>query len=480
MLYMCNGTDANKWDGTTTTKWGITAPSTAPTLSFSSGSLSPVSKIGYSYVYTFENSSTGHISTASPQSANTGPRTSKNIGVSGDRSTDAQVDKINIYRTLDGSTTYNFLTQIANPPSGTWSYTDSTADTGLNDDVHPSLDHLNDPPPAGISNVIFHMGRMWVSVDNLVYFGAGGDTLSGIPEECFPPANVFKFPGKVTGLLSHSAGLLVFTSDNVYIIYGSDTLTFASKMWLDNFGVKTPNCIAQDGDLFYIYTSRRQLFEIGSSLTEVGWAIGDQLKANFDPTSSSLALHRNGSDAGLFISNGTTDMFRYNLSFQCWSPVARPTGGINFISSIETVAGTWTLLGGRAAVSQYILGRDLSSFTDDGGTYSAYATVGTIVLAPPGQQFGLDSILVERMPMGSAHTLSVLLNEISGTFTTIPNPVSDLWQLPATTSVISQRHDLRAATAPLPQIMRHLQIKIAFASEAAKNELLGLAVKAIQ
>jgi hypothetical protein len=96
--YMCNGTDAKKWDGTTVTGWGITAPAVATSIAtVGSGSLSPQS--GYRYVYTYKNSTSGHESTASPQSASTGgPLTSKNFKLTGTLSVDAQVDKINIYQ----------------------------------------------------------------------------------------------------------------------------------------------------------------------------------------------------------------------------------------------------------------------------------------------------------------------------------------------------------------------------------------------
>jgi hypothetical protein len=475
MLYMGNGVDVKKWNGTTISRWGIVAPVTGPSISLSAGTLSP--KTGYVYAYAYKNSSTGHVSTASPRSANTGAQTSKTFTLQGDRSTDSQVDKVEIYRSEDGANKLNFLAEIANPVAGTWSFADTTADSGLNNDIHPAESNVNDPPPTGTSDVEFHMGRMWIAVNNLVYFGAGGDTLIGVPEECFPPANVFSFPGKVIALASHSAGLLVFTGDAIFIIYGSDTLTFASKKWMDNFGIKNANCVAQDGDLLYVYTSRRQLYEIGGNLEEVGFGIGDLLKTSFDPSTTSLALHRNGSDAGLFISNGSTDIYKYNIAFRCWSPVGRPVGGIGTLASIETSAGTWTLLGGRTAGSGYILGRDTTSFTDDGGTYTAYATIGSLVLANPGNVMTIDSVLVERMPVGTSHTLGVLLNEISGTFVSLPVTAPDPWQIPAASSITSTRHDLKQAPQPLYQGIRHLQIKISFASEAAKSEILGLALK---
>lgn len=404
--------------------------------------------------------------------------TGLNVTVGGLGFSDTQVDKIEIYRTKDGGSVYDFLVSIDNPgPGVSWSYTDSSQDDELDDFIHPSLNHLNDPPPDGITDVAFHMGRIWVVKDNKVYFGAGGDTLNGVPEECFPPANVFEFPGKINALLSHSVGLLVFTSDNAYIIYGGpDTLTFASKLWLANYGVKTPHCLAQDGDLFYIYTSRAQLWEISDGLNEVGFAIGDLLKTTCDPTTASLTLHRNGSDSGLFISNNVNTIYKYSLNFQAWSTALQPAQGVGVIASIETSPAVWTLLAGQGADGG-IMGRDTTSFTDWRGVYPAYATIGTLVLAAPGDTMVLDSILIERMPVGTAHTLSVLLNELTGTFVTLPNPVPDNHKLPATTTIISLRHDLKAATTPLAQIIRHLKVKVSFASEAFKNEILGLAIK---
>jgi hypothetical protein len=638
MLYMCNGVDLKKWDGTTTTNWGIAAAVTAPTLAFvANGVLSPTS--GYRYVYVGKNSTTGHTSTASPISASTGPlrsnnvtestsvsnitavaisgsnvvtitcvnnfkpgqtvlinnlvtatslngvtltvttsstvqftapfthalytttadtgtatmkvtvpnapymyvvkqgntfiadagvvysatnvslalttgvpttgqysvnvatgtytfaaadvglgvvpsysyslalSTGLNISITGSGFTDTQVDKIDVFRTNDGGSVFNYLATVSNPGAGTWTYTDSTVDSGLNDFIHPSMNHLNDPPPAGATDVKFHMGRIWVAVNNFVYFGAGGDTLSGVPEEAFPPANVFEFPAKVTAIFSHSVGLMVLTSDNIYIISGGDTLSFSDKLWMANFGVKSPNCVAQDGDLFYVYTSRGQLFEIGDSLSEIGQPIGDQLQLKFNPNTTCLALHRSGSDAGLFISDGTTNLYKYSLAYQAWSTTAQPVGGVNIVSSIEATTANWTLMSGRAVGGQYLTSRNLTSYTDDGGTYPAFATIGTLTVAPPGETLGIDSVLVERMPVGSPHTVSVLLNEIGGTFTVVPFTAVDPWSLPGSTSIIATRHDLTGAAIPLPQMIRHLQVKISFVSEAIKNEVLGLALK---
>lgn len=557
MLYMCDGTNAKKWDGTTVSNWGIVAPVTAPTQSTTAGSLSPTS--GYQYVYSFKNSSTGHVSTSSPVSGNLGAQTNVNFSLGGDLSADAQVDKIEIFRTEDGGSLYYFLTDITNIPAaattftltacgtasagstvytgtitggaanalagvaftvtgfttganngtfactastattltlsnpsgvaethaataaGTWQYTDSTADSGLNTDIVAPISDANDPPPANIHLVKFHMGRMFVAANNYVYFAGGPDTTTGVPEEAFPPANLFKFPDKVTALASTTNGLLVFTSADAYVILGTDTADFYSQLWQKNFGVQSQNCVAQDGDLLFIYTSKSQLFQIGSSMDEIGFPVGDQLLTTYNPATSILSLHRNGTDVGLFISDGSANLKKYNLNFNAWSPTAQPVGGIGAIASIETSTASYNLLMGRPTASGYILKRDTSLYTDDGTTYTANAIIGTLTLAPPGQLATIGSVQVEAMPVGTYPTVSVLLNEISGSFIPLPNPANDPPQYDGTafasTTVWSKRHYLKSAAKPLPTQIKHLQIKVSFAAENAKGELLGVSIQ---
>jgi hypothetical protein len=473
-VYMCNGTDAKKWDGTTVSTWGIVAPSTAASVGTTAGSLSPTS--GYRYVYVFKNSSSGHISTASPVSASTGAQTSKNFTLSGSRSTDAQVDKVDIYRTKDGGSVYYFLAEIANPGAGSWNYTDSTVDASLNTDLTAPINHANDPVPTGANNLAFHAGRLWVSVNNYVYFAGGPDVTNGVPEEAWPTGNVFVFPNKVIAFASTSLGLLVFTASDLFVIRGVDSTSFYSQKLMANFGVLDQNCVAQDGDLLFVYTATRQLFALSESLDEIGFAIGDQLKANFDPANSYLVLHRNGSDGGLFISNGSSSIYRYNVAKEAWSPVAQPTGGVQAITSIAVAASDYRLLHGKNADGGFILYRDTTSAQDDGSNISAYATIGTLVAAPLGETAVLDAVLIERMPAGTDPTVSVMLNEITGSFTALPNPVADPPLLNASTTIIAKRHYLKSASTVLSQTVRHLQVKVSFPTENALNELLSFAL----
>jgi hypothetical protein len=447
---------------------GIVAPVTAPTLGFATGVLSP--KTGYRYVYCYRGPK--HLSTASPISASTLAQTSKNITLSGSSSTDPQVTNVDIYRTLDGGSNYYFLASVANG-SGTWTYTDSTADASLNNLIVAPLNHANDPPPAGINNICYHMGRLWVIVDNYVYFAGGPDTINGSPEESWPPANVFRFPGKVTAMAPTTQGLLVFTNGDSFIVRGQDSTSFYSQPWQANFGVSSQNCVVQDGDLLYIYTSRRQLFCISSTLEETGFAIGDKLLANFDPTLSYLALHRSGTDSGLFISNGTDTVYRYLITKDAWSPKASVINGVGCIKSIAITDSDYRLLGTGA---NGILYRDLNNWQDDGTNYTAFANIGQLVIAPLGETVTLDGVSIERMPVGSDATVAVMLQEINGTFTTLPNPVADPPLLNPSTSIITKRHYVKAAQTILPQRVRHLQVQISFPAENFKNEVLGFAL----
>lgn len=471
--YMCNGTDAKKWDGTTVSGWGIAFPVTAPTVSPGAGSLSPTS--GYKWGYVYKNSTSGHISTMSPASANPGPGTSRQYTISGTGSADAQVNFIDIYRTLDGGSIYYFVASIANPGAVAFNYVDNNADTALNDALVAPVSHSNDPPPAGIKLCVMHGGRMWVATGNNVYFGGGPDVTNGVPEEAFPPANVFAFPGDVTAMASTSIGMIVWTADDAYVILGSDLASFYSQKWQANFGVQNQNCVVQDGDQLFAFTSRGQLFSIGSDLAEVGFNIRAKLGA-FNPATVRLALHRSGDDEGLFVGDGVANVYRYSIALGCWSPVATPAGGVGSIASIETSTAVYTLVAGRTAGLGYILGRSTATFQDDGASYHAWATAGSLVLSPPGQAAMVESVMCECSATGSYPTVSILPNEVSGAFTVLSGPVPDPPTLPASTTVLTKRHYLKAAQTPIPQKVRHLQVKFDFGTEATKQELYGFAI----
>jgi hypothetical protein len=169
------------------------------------------------------------------------------------------------------------------------------------------------------------------------------------------------FPGQVTAFASTSAGLLVFTPTDTYIIRGLTSKSFYSRKYLANFGTLSADAVTQDGDMVYVFTQYGQLYQLTpQNLEEVGFEIADILQS-WAPASVFIKLHRAGVDGGLFICDGSTTMLRFTLSKNAWSTKAQPIGGCTCISSIQTSSGVQRLLMGQTGTSK-ILFRDLNNW----------------------------------------------------------------------------------------------------------------------
>lgn len=476
-VYYCNGVDTKFWDGTTWSKWGIIAPAAAPTLTTGSGSLSPQS--GYTYVICYVNTVTGHVSAASPVSTNTGTLVNQQINVSYAASADSQVNAIWIFRIQDGGGIFYFLTSVANT-NGT--YVDNLPDTSLVTGIVATFAPNNAPCPAGASLVTWWDGRPWVAAKNFIYWALGPQATTGLGEQSFNlTTNFFKQPSNINAFAPTTQGLLVFTNDTTWIITGTGGVYFINP-WQKNFGVKQPGAVTQDGDLVFVITSRGQCFEIGGTLNEIGFNIRNKIAA-MDPNRVSLSVHRNGNDEGIFLSDGVSNIYRFSLAFQCWSPAAKPKQGSGVINSIETSDGTWTLMLGQPSGSGgggYLGGRNPNNWTDDGTPYTAYGTVGSIIVGPPASKNNIEAVTVDTAKVGTYPQVSILTNEIGGAFALLPNPVPDPPNLPENQTLYSRRHYLKSGTypvgAPIPQQVEHCQIKVSFFAENFPSELLTLGI----
>lgn len=429
---------------------------------------------GYRWVYVYKNSTTGHISSASTESASTGviSRRAK-IVLSGSDSSDTQVDQIEIYRTKDGGSIYYFVASLTH--SVGWTYTDTAADSALTLTKTAPLNGLNGPPPSPMHLTVFHMGRMWGAVDNVLYFGGGGDILNGVPEECWPATNYFVFPAKLQALVPTQFGLLVFTASDSYIVRGVDSFSFFPQLFQAGLGVLSPHCVKLDGQTLYLYTSQRQLLSLSTQRDAIGFPIADLLNASFAPASCYLAAHRDGTDDALYLSDGSTTIYRWSKIIRAWSPAATVVNGCKALASVEVADGDWRLLLGRASAQDYILNRDETIFADNGSAYaSCFATFGSLVLSPPKGLATVTAILTERTSAGNELQISVLPQETSGTFINLSRPVDEPPQFPASTTAIGKRWYLKGSDTPLCEEMQHLQVKVTFPAGTAKNELLGL------
>jgi hypothetical protein len=387
--------------------------------------------------------------------------------------------------------------------SGKWSYTDTGAVYGYAYDptipdgeldifIEAPIDDENNPPPAltnpvttsvtgTFSQIIYHAGRLWGCVDNYVYFAAGPDCTYGSPEESWPPANVFSFPGKVTALASMPAGLVVFTKDDMYIIYGTSTASFYSQLYQSNFGVSSLNAVVTDGGSMYCYTNTSQLFSFTDSLSEIGFNIAQLLSATFNPASVYMSMHRAGEDVGLFISDGSTNIYKFRTDEGAWSPPGQVVGGAGCIASIETTTGVYTLLAGRNIGLGGILYRDLTEFEDQGSAYPCSAVIGSLIVSPPGATALVEYLTMQSMAQGSPATISLLPNEIAtisgaGPWVALKYPVNDPPKLLPPTTMVQQRYYLKNSSSPIPQELCHIMVMIQYPAENFKAEVLTLGV----
>jgi len=132
------------------------------------------------------------------------------------------------------------------------------------------------------------------------------------------------------------------------ILGGPQTSTFYSWDFLKHTGVSTPNCMVQDGQTIWVYTTQGQLRKLdGTEDGNDGIYIANLLQSTFPPASSYLTIHRQGLDEGLFLSNGTDSVIRLGVNIPAWSPIAKPVGGAHALQSVETSVGAYSLMLGQ-------------------------------------------------------------------------------------------------------------------------------------
>lgn len=452
--------------------------------------LSPIQ--GYQYYYCFTNSATQNNSGVSPLSATTGPMAGFAVTVSGSGSTDPQVDTISIFRNTDGGGIYYLLAQI--PNTTTWSYEDLIPDTGLDTGVFAPVAELNHIPPTGVNGIVWWGSRMWGFVGNNLYCSTGPDNaallnvvFNGVTAECWIPTNQFAFDAPITRLFVTQVGLLVWTTKDIWLLSGTTVGNYASQLLLAGMGLRNFYAADIDGETIFAYTADRQLLAISvsSGATELGFAIGDVLETTFDPTVSRVSRHVSGSrDNAVYVANGSTGWYRLTPAVPgdgtpAWSPLATfaGTGGCGFVQSVETSPGVKQLLLGTTVANQPIYARNLSVFSDGGTTYAWSATVGSLLLANPGMLAEVESITLDASASGTAPTLSVILDEIGGSFVPLPDFVNDPPQLNASVSLYSQRFYLQAASSKLPQLCRHMQVQVGGPAADTPDEVYGITVR---
>lgn len=223
LLFVVNGTDKVKYNGTAVQDFGIAAPS-APTVA--SGGVGGMTGT-YEVALTYYNSATGQESSRSPVSSIT--LASEDLRVTIPNAADTQVDFVRIH--IRKTTLSAFLFRVVagtgiNSTYQAWADNYGNVDLDLSDDdlndliiLSPDEDE-NDPPPTGVKFLCWHLSRMFAADSSTVYYSK-----VGLPESFDPEFTELVNPDDgqvITGL--HSAGgiLLVFKSRGIYGIFGDD------------------------------------------------------------------------------------------------------------------------------------------------------------------------------------------------------------------------------------------------------------------
>lgn len=469
--------------------WINQGPSAAPP----SGSLSTFNG-GWQYAVALVNTMTNTVSNAGPISAATGNFIgTTGVKVSGGLPTtvDTQADYVAVFRTKDGGST---LFLIPGPGNTVYTtslasyqangYTDTTLDSGLNILLQAAVNGENTPPGVGATNLAYHLNRIFFSIGNTVFWTAGSAAPIGNGNEGVPPINNAVFPSLVERIVPTGTGALVFTVSDIYLIAGNGTTSspLFPLPYVPGVGLLSYNALHQNGTIIGFFTSDSQFIIIdpSSGFTQAGFPIGDQFeKSNWNPQNVYVTWHVAGSqDQAWYVSDGSTGWFRLNPTASpesglTWNPFATIVGGAKAVQSIEVSPGVHRLLVGPTGNGP-ILKRDLTTNADNGSAYAAFFTIGSIVLAQPGQIAELAFITTDSKVVGSRPTISVLLGEISGTFDPLDRWEDDPPQLEPSQSTYAQRFYLLDADSQTPALCRHMQIKVTWPAENAANELLSL------
>lgn len=363
--------------------------------------------------------------------------------------TDPQYDQIWIWRTAQGQTTLILEDQI--PTDGltnSFSYVerdipDTSANGGasLNAFISAPIAEANDPPQATMTAPVYHLQRVWGIVGNTVVYSGGPDTVTGNGNTAFPPLNVIPYPAQPIRLIPvtvQNGGILVLTTDGVYIILGTGTASnpFYTTLYYSTVSITGYNAVDVYNNQVFLMEANRRVsslaieypFNPQTGYTEVGFPVGDQFQkvttggANstlYNPATTFLSWNvQSTGENAMYVADGAVGWFRMGIimppeSGLVWSPRRAITGGTSAVQAIETTPGQTQLLIAPAS-SGPILMRDNtgSVFTDNGTPYPAWDDRGVIILCSTGQWVELAHIALKSRAYGARPQVSVLINEL--------------------------------------------------------------------
>lgn len=414
-LFMGNGTDMWKYDGTTVTKWGIAKPAAAPTATPAAGALSPTS--GFRWKYAF--GTTVHVGDISDSSVSSGAQSSKKFAITGSTTADTQVTRVYIFRTTDGGGTWFKVTDVAY--SVGWSYDDTTTDVLLSNVQAPEA--AQNVPPVASRGVTFFANRLWTHAGDTVYFSNFEEQLLGREEESFDSLNKFRFGAEVIGLAVVQKALLVLTASSIYRIIGDTRNTFARAPFLSRFGIRNMRNKTQAAKVVaWFDTSSTVWYTDAASLKELSLPIRPDFES-FGQATSSITFHNAGKIKWLVLQDSALNkMYTFDQDLGQWN-VPWSIGG-TAIHSGEVSAGDVRLFTAlKGSTKSKILYMTPATYTDvtvsvdtftPSATYAAELKTGNINIVPSSDNGPRDGLTGwGDMQMVGLERNSVLLSKVA-------------------------------------------------------------------
>lgn len=484
-IYFANGTDAKKWDATTLSKWGIESAASHALIEWTAIGVTPGGAVigpavngGWTYSWAWGNSITGHM--GSPVTLTT----TYNAGVSyayisvNSRvgyvpPADTQINCVHIFRSTDGGN--GVLYELPNSPvalgsyNASWSLNDTALDSALTGTKIYVPSTTNDPAPA-IKGVVPYASRIWGFINNTVRFTGFEEIINDyVEEECWPLNNTFSFPDEVIGIAPVADGLLVYTPGRIYKITGDSLDTFRKLPLFAHMGLRQRATLTPVGDsVAWLDSDNTIRVTDGHSVDEPGFPIRSDI-ATITHASASMTYHTDGKRRFLVLVDGGASKTRvYDIDLQLWMPPWSVSG--NAIASIETAAGTWTLL--LAHTSGKVLKNLFSAYTDNGSTYTPSATHGLVGLVKDTAGYvGTVEYLSVESDGTQPTTVQILGDEdaSTGTFTDITANAQTPGQRTQGTNLKEVWYYARTSPAP----SRRIAVKFTWANSSANFKLYG-------
>ena len=459
------------------------------------GPFAPATTAPVQYGFAYKNSVTNDISNMSAPTDFVSIIQGNQVTLKGPGSNDTQVDKIVLYRTVQGGSTFFWMAEINNPTPGSgiqWQFTDTVPDSALNILLQAQRNGEGTPlfqtgragnlSGSGTSCLGYHVGRIFAGIGNVIAVSSGPDAIVSGSSGNAGFNIFFTAQSRVTRFWPCSLGMVVFTVRDAYIILGSGTaadplymVTFIEQLPLLHYDAFTVN---KTTPMMMLGNNMVIALDPSAGIVEVGFPIADRFEEEFDPAQAFVTYHSQSSrESALYVGNGNGYWYRMNQNNapeqgSAWSPRAN-IAGMGCVQSVEITPGVFRLLYSGTTAGPIRM-RDLAGTTDNGAAYPVDTVFGSIVMAQPGQLAALSFITLESVRVGTRAQLALLLGEISGEFEELKRTRQDPTNLPPSTTLFSDRYHF--AQNQKAAWCRHFQMKISWPAEAAFNELLTFTI----